>query len=101
MSPPLQTQWAAYWDDGNPQSPFKVYKTDVKVKVNINAITPKASKGVATVRFTKEMQRGGLTPVATRYVATITYKYVSAPTDEKLLRINPFGFQVTDYRVDP
>jgi type IV secretion system protein VirB8 len=101
MSAQLQTQWAAYWDDGNPNSPFKVYKNDVKVRININTITPSASKGVATVRFTKEIQRGNLTPLVTRHIATVTYKYVNSPTEEKLRRINPFGFQVTDYRVDP
>jgi type IV secretion system protein VirB8 len=101
MSSQLQTQWAAYWDDGNPNSPFKVYKNDVKVRININTITPAASKNVATVRFTKEIQRGNLTPLVTRHIATVTYKYVNSPTEEKLRRINPFGFQVTDYRVDP
>jgi type IV secretion system protein VirB8 len=101
MSSPIQTQWAAYWDDGNPNSPFKVYKNEVKVRININTITPAASKNVATVRFTKEIQRGNLTPLVTRHIATVTYKYVNSPTEEKLRRINPFGFQVTDYRVDP
>lgn len=101
MSTPLQTQWAAFWDLSNENSPFNVYKRDVKVRIDIQSITPTASPGVATVHFDKYMKRGENEPTKTSHIATVTYKYVNAPTEEKIRRINPFGFQITDYRTDP
>jgi type IV secretion system protein VirB8 len=101
MSAPLQTQWAAYWDQSNENSPFKVYKGDVKIRPEILTITPTAAPGVATARVKRWMKRGDGEPVATVLNATVTYKYVNTPTEEKIRRINPFGFQVTDYKTDP
>lgn len=100
MSAPLQIQWAAYWDLSNENSPFKVYKNDVKVRPEILMITPTAAPGVGTVRIKKWMKRGDGEAVPTMLTATVTYKYVNAPTEEKIRRINPFGFQITDYRTD-
>jgi type IV secretion system protein VirB8 len=101
MSSQLQSQWAAYWDMGNENSPFKVYKNDVKIRPEILTITPTAAPGVATARFKRWMKRADGEPVATVLNATVTYKYVNSPTEEKIRRINPFGFQITDYKTDP
>lgn len=101
MSSQLQVQWSAYWDLSNQTSPLKVYKRDVKVRVDITSITPAASPGVATVNFDKYIKQGEMQPVKSSWIATVTYKYVNAPTEEKIRRVNPFGFQVTDYHTDP
>lgn len=103
MSPPLQTQWGSLWDTKNPESPLNAYKTLNKVRININTITlhtkESGRKDVATVRFKKIITNGEVTNTRS-YIATITYKYVSAPTEEAVRRINPVGFMVMDYQVD-
>lgn len=103
MSQPLQTQWGSFWDTKNPESPLNVYKTLNKVRITINTITlhekENGRKDVATVRFKKSITNGEVTTNRS-YIATITFKYVSAPTEEAVRRINPVGFQVTNYQVD-
>lgn len=102
MSSTLQTQWGNFWDTTSPDSPLNVYSQLVKVFIDINSVTiePKLSgrKDVATVRFKKTIS-DGQQQLTTSYIATITYKYVQSPTSERLLRINPLGFTVVDYRV--
>lgn len=104
MSPPLQAQWGQYYSLENPNSPLNVYKTDVKVRIDIHSITihtkDDGRQDVVTVRFTRHIVRSSVES-ANRWVATISFKYVNAPTEEKLRRINPVGFQVTDYQTDP
>lgn len=103
MSPALQTQWGSLWNTENPGSPLNVYKQLAKVRIDINAITlhtkESGRKDVATIRFRKTITNGELTTVRA-YVATLVYKYVAAPTEEAIRRINPIGFVVTEYRVD-
>lgn len=104
MSPPLQAQWGQYYSLENPSGPLTVYKTDTKVRIDIHSITihtkDDGRQDIATVRFTRHITRGSLES-ASRWVATVSFKYVNAPTEEKLRRINPVGFQVTDYQTDP
>jgi len=73
------------------------------ISVTVMPHAPGAS-GMATVRFEKTLR--SLTsdqPGETaHYVATIAYEYrSSALTAEKTLILNPLGFTVTAYRVDP
>lgn len=98
MSPNLQLAWANLWGKTNPQNPFLVYKDQVTVSVKITSITPNATPGVATVRFVKILSRGTGKRVI-HNIATIPYEFVKAPTDETLIRINPFGLQIKDYQV--
>lgn len=84
----------------NPNSPLNRYGTNqVKLKYgSINFI----SKGVATVRFTKTITDArGRTTQPTYWIATMKYRYVRAPESEAERNINPLGFQVSEYRVDP
>lgn len=103
MSPQLQVQWGNYYNPNNEHSPLSVYKNDTKVNINIKSIVihtkESGMQDVATVRFTKFVTKGDLV-TSRNYVATITYRYVNEPKEEKLLRINPIGFMITDYRVD-
>ncbi|MDR2054255.1 MAG: type IV secretion system protein [Desulfovibrio sp.] len=103
MSPALQTQWGNFWNTKNPESPLNVYKTLNKVRITINTITlhtkESGRKDLATVRFRKTITNGDVATTRA-YMATITYSYVAAPTEEAVRRINPVGFMVTEYRVD-
>lgn len=63
------------------------------------------TRGVATVRFTKTTKRvddGAAAGVTSTWVATIGYEYQGTSRMSSTNRMkNPFGLQVTSYRVDP
>ena len=103
MSPQLQVQWGNFYNPNNENSPLSVYKNDTKVNINIKSIVihtkDSGMQDVATVRFTKTISKGDL-KTSKNYISTITYRYVNEPKEEKLLRINPIGFMILDYRVD-
>ncbi|MEY7395827.1 virB8 family protein [Pantoea stewartii] len=105
MNNVLRTQWMDYWDDNNPQSPFKVYKKSATVRIEINSIrlTPNSDGdlAVATVDYQRYVTKGQQQLKPERWIATVEFKRGNAPTAEKEFRINPLGFQVTAYRNDP
>lgn len=95
------TQYFAKVDPTNPHSPVNVYKHDGQVDISVNAIAF-LGNNVAQVRFTRtELLNGAPDGKQTSWIATITYRYLRASMAEKDRLINPLGFQVTDYRVDP
>ena len=71
--------------------------------VHILSVVPNG-KGIATIRFMKrtkivDTQNEG---VNENYLATISYEYQNPSRMKESVRlINPFGFQVLSYRVDP
>jgi type IV secretion system protein VirB8 len=84
----------------NPQSPSKVYGTDGSVEIAVNSIAF-LGKGVAQVRFARTERLPNASPRETSWIATITYRYLKTVADAKARLINPVGFQVADYRLDP
>lgn len=106
MSPQLMAQWAQFWDDSNPRSPLNFYKRDTKVKVDLGAITiSRDGNGRPTnarVSFTRTIKQND-TPVGgdTSWIATLSFNFVNAPTQERARRVNDLGFQVTEYQIDP
>lgn len=105
MSPALQAQWSTFWDTNNPQSPLNVYKKDTKVRVELGAISiNRDGRGKATsarVSFTRTIRQNDvLIGGETSWLATLSFNFVNAPTQERARRINDIGFQVTDYQVD-
>jgi len=82
----------------------KKYGKSVRATTQIVSVVPDVSNRTAAVRFTKTTKRieqeGPET--TTRWVATIAYEYRStARIKESARLVNPFGFQVLSYRVDP
>ncbi len=60
------------------------------------------SKGRAVLRFsTRQTADNGVAAETRTWIATVAYLYASAPMRVEDRRINPLGFQVTSYRVDP
>jgi len=106
MSPQLMAQWAAFWDDNNPRSPLNLYKKDTKVKVDLGAISiNRDANGRPTnarVSFTRTIKQNDI-PVGgdTSWIATLSFNFVNAPTQERARRVNDLGFQVTEYQIDP
>ena len=101
-SPEIQAAFSKIYND-NPQAPHKVLKNQYKVVAKVKAVTFIGS--TAQVRFEKRMVpiSGDLNqeiPVQ-NMIATIGYEYANQPMSEEARRINPLGFIVKSYRVDP
>ncbi|WP_037586960.1 virB8 family protein [Stenoxybacter acetivorans] len=101
-SPPIQQEFAKIYSD-NPQAPHKILKDAFKVVVNIKTISFIGT--TAQVRFDKKMipisGDTSRTFPPQPLIATIAYEYSDQPLAEKDRLINPLGFQVMSYRVDP
>lgn len=82
----------------------KTYGKTVRATVEILSVVP-TSKNTGTVRFiktTKRVDQEGSPGTVTKWVATVAYEYHSTALIKESARlVNPFGFQVLTYRVDP
>lgn len=82
----------------------KTFGKNVRATVEIISVVP-VNEHLGTVRFTKTTKRAdqeGSPGHVTKWVATVAYEYLStAKIKESERLINPFGFQVLSYRVDP
>lgn len=82
----------------------KAYGKTLRATVEILSVVP-AGKNTGTVRFLKTTKRVDqeTTPgIQTKWVATVAYEYRSTALIKESARlVNPFGFQVLSYRVDP
>lgn len=95
-----QTAIAEFMD--SPTAPYKIFKD--RYRVNVRIISTTWIGRTAQVRFEKSVLPLNAPSDAsppTRHMATITYGYRNAPTADKDRLINPLGFQVMHYRVDP
>lgn len=88
-----------------------VLKDRSKIVVTVRSITPTPetdasesdlSGGTAVVRFSTQLKHnnGSIEPLH-NWIATIGYTYKDATMSSVDRRINPLGFQVTSYRIDP
>lgn len=85
----------------NPASPTSKYGTRGTVEVEVTSITF-IGKNHAQIRFVRrEKRQPDALPVETRWIATVSYQYLNPPLKEADRLINPVGFQITDYRLDP
>jgi len=84
----------------NPDSPSAVYKKEGVVEISIVSIAFLPNH-VAQVRFTRSEKMPNSEPSKSHWIATISYQYIKASMDAKSRLVNPVGFQVTDYRLDP
>jgi type IV secretion system protein VirB8 len=97
-NPDVQQEFRSLYD--GPKARDKVFGNQVRLLVKVRSITP--SKEVAVVRFMRTRHvENGMPDVNESLVATIGYRYVAAPMHEEDRLVNPLGFQVTSYRVDP
>ncbi|HEZ0680627.1 type VI secretion protein [Neisseria meningitidis] len=100
--PTIQAEFAKFYN--NPTAaPHKILRDQYKVIVKVNAISF-LGNDVAQIRFEKQTiptnsVNQPLPPQ--RFIATVSYAYKNEPQEEKDRLINPLGFQMTSYRVDP
>lgn len=100
---PVQQEFAKIFNGNNPNAPHKVLKDNYKVVVTVKAISFVGQ--MAQIRFDKQLIpiSGDLTKVnpPQSLIATVAYEYINQPMQEKDRQVNPLGFQITSYRVDP
>ncbi len=101
-APPVQTEFAKLYIK-NPAAPHLVLKDQFKVIVKVNAISFVGE--MAQIRFEKHiipLAAGNPTkPAPQKMIATVAFEYLNKPLKETDRLINPLGFQITSYRVDP
>lgn len=100
-SPAVKSEFTAFYNQ--PNAPHKVLKQNFKI---VSKVTNIAFVGdMAQVRFTKQtLPASGQStdPIPPqKMIATIGFKFTSTPMSEEDRTINPLGFEVTSYRVDP
>ena len=95
--------YASQYGTENKNSLEMQLKDNKRIVVKLNTIVVN-SDSIATVRFTKELlnNRTGDVEGRNSWIATIGFEYFPdfKVTEERRI-INPFGFKVTSYRVDP
>lgn len=94
-----QQRFATLYSGKNPDSPQVVYGKTATAKISVKSIAMLGPQ-VASVRLSRLITRGEDTRT-TSWVATLTFTYVAAPMAESDRLINPLGFQVQEYRLDP
>lgn len=109
-TPNVSGSYRTLMNKGNPNSPFNLYGTTQSIKVKILSIVlnntgrTDGRNPSATVRFQRFLlnKSTGMSRYIDSSIATVTYTYNdNLKMDEKYRIINPLGFQVTAYRVDP
>lgn len=99
----LQKEYKFLWDRAD--SPLKTMKNYQRIVVK-NPSVSFIGNQMAQVRFEKYIlnTNGELSAQqseTSKWIATIAYAYVNAPMTDAERLVNPLGFQVTSYRVDP
>ena len=98
--PEVQREYYALFE--GVQARDKVLKDRAKIIVQIRSITPTPETGTAVVRFSTQLKHnnGSIEPLY-NWIATTSYTYKDAAMSSIDRRINPLGFQITSYRIDP
>ena len=99
-SPEVQREYLALFEGPNGRD--KVLSNQTRIVVKVRSITPGTSGNTAVVRFsTRRKQANGAQEVEESLVATVGFRYVRAAMREQDRLVNPLGFQVASFRVDP
>jgi type IV secretion system protein VirB8 len=106
QSGPLNQQWMAAWDRGNPASPLIRFRDGTTVRAQTQSISfikrASGENDLAQVRFLTALRQGGTgAEQVAHWIATIQYTYVKPSSDEKQRTLNPLGFRILDYRKEP
>lgn len=101
--PNVFDSYASQYGTENKNSLESQFKDDKRIVVKLNTIVVN-SDSIATVRFSKKLinNRTGNEEASNSWTATIGFEYFPdfKVTEERRI-INPFGFKITSYRVDP
>ncbi len=96
----VQREYAALFD--GPKARDKVLANRVRIIVKVRSIAPGTTRNTAVLRFaTRVTHADGTSGPEESFIATIGFRYVGGAMREQDRLVNPLGFQVTSYRVDP
>lgn len=96
----VQREYAALFE--GPRARDKVLANRVRIVVAVRSIAPGTAGNTALVRFTtRAVHHDGTSEPEESLVATVGFRYVGGAMREVDRLVNPLGFQVTSYRVDP
>jgi type IV secretion system protein VirB8 len=96
----VQREYAALFD--GPKARDKVLSNRVRVVVRVRSISPGTTRNTMVVRFARRsVAADGGPGDEESLVATVGFRYVGAAMREQDRLVNPLGFQVTSYRIDP
>lgn len=70
-------------------------------EVSIRSVVPNPANKSATVRFSTQRVGTNSTSEPQYWIATLTYDFVALDIEMQFRYLNPLGFIVRDYRVDP
>lgn len=98
-APQEQSKYSQWISRKNPDSPLNHYGDSGNVTVTIKS-TSFLKENIALVRYTKDV-KGTMHDGLTHWAATIVFQYAGTPMSEQDRAINPLGFQVVEYRIDP
>jgi type IV secretion system protein VirB8 len=87
------------WDGKNPDNPSIVYGKNAGIDVKIKSISLLNDK-TAAVRFLRELHENDQTHVS-HWNAIINFQYVQKPEKMADRFVNPLGFQIISYRINP
>lgn len=94
-----QKRYYEFFNPKNPQSPLNVYGSSAKVRTDIKSFTF-LKPTQALIRWTSTVERAGDKPQVAHWASMVVFRYATGPMKDKDREINPFGFQVTEYRRD-
>lgn len=98
---PARSSYLAQMATSNPESPLVAYPRSTLIETRVKSVSP-VGKDVAMVRFdTVREDPGSGVQQPMPWVAVVRYGYSGAPMRLEDRFINPLGFQVLSYRVDP
>jgi len=75
--------------------------TSTRRFVNIKSVVPNLADKSAQVRFSTTLETPGGPGATEHWIATLKYNFVDLNLQMKYRHLNPLGFIVTSYRVDP
>ncbi|NAU77634.1 type IV secretion system protein, partial [Klebsiella pneumoniae] len=81
----------------------KVLGDSETTRVKINSVILDKPHGVATIRFTtvRRVRSNPVDDQPQRWIAIMGYEYKSLAMNAEQRYVNPLGFRVTSYRVNP
>ena len=101
----MNQAWSALWNVNNTASPLNLHRDGSSVRVQVKAISFLTRRSgvddLAQVRFLRASTLGQGAERVGHYIATVQYAYGAPSEDERLRGLNPLGFKVLEYRVEP
>jgi type IV secretion system protein VirB8 len=87
------------FEPGRPNSPYNLYGSEGTIDIHIRSIVF-LDKDTALVRFKRTLRDQGKV-TESYWSVTLSFQYLLSPEKESDRFINPLGFQVISYRIDP